>query len=256
MTVAAMIASFMLGGVQAKPEPYTISLPQSVAKIAMVPIPAGEILGVKLKPYFIATTETTWEAFDAFLASGAPGKPYDQTEYTPDAIARPSKSYILPDLGWGHRGFPAMNLSDTNVMMFCRWLSQVTGKKYRVPTEAEWEWAARAGQKSWTFDKKALDEQAWHIDNAEETTHPVAKLKPNAWGLYDMLGNVGEWATDLKGKPVLCGPRFVDTLDAKFSPSARNYWQPAWQERDPQMPKSRWWLSDGPFCGFRVVCEG
>src|SRR5690606_12607507 len=95
---------------------------------------------------------------------------------------------------------------------------------------------------------------AWFGDNSDDMTHPVGKKEANKFGLHDMLGNVGEWATDAKGEPVLCGPTFLDPLE-KVSSAERKRWSPAWQETDPQMPKSRWWLSDGPFAGFRVVCE-
>jgi formylglycine-generating enzyme required for sulfatase activity len=231
-----------------------------VVKINMVPIPAGSVkIGsatVAVKPFHIASTETTWEAFDVFLASGPPSKAYDQSVFAADAIARPSRSYILPDLGWGHRGFPAINLSFANVEMFCRWMSSVTGKKYRVPTEAEWELACRAGVAgAWKLDKASIEKQSWHAGNSGDMTHPVAKKAANKYGLFDMLGNVGEWATDTEGKPVLCGPTFRDPVTA-VSPTVRKRWEPSWQETDPQMPKSRWWLSDGPFAGFRVVCEG
>lgn len=237
---------------------YTESLPKSVAKIKMVPIPGGKIkIGtqdVEVKPFFIASTETTWEAFDAFLASGPPSQPYDTTEFAPDAIARPSKGYILPDLGWGHNGYPAINLNVDSVDMFCKWLSSVTKKKYRVPTEAEWELAARGGDPAWKLDKAQMEKSAWHAGNSDEETHPVGKKAPNKFGLYDIFGNVGEWATDLEGKPVLCGNTFEDKLD-KFSPTTRRRWEAKWQQSDPQLPKSRWWLSDGPFAGFRIVCE-
>ena len=243
----------------AKPAGYVISIPNTVVKISMLPIPAGEAniggQAVKVKPFFMASTETTWEAFDAFLASGPSTKPYDQTDYAPDVIARPSKSYILPDLGWGHRGYPAINLSFINCEMFCRWLSKVTGKKYRFPTEAEWEWACRGGVKGeLKMDDAMIDKVSWNGDNSQDSTHPVGKKLPNGYGLFDMLGNVGEWATDSAGKSVLCGPTFEDaTADVK--PTARLRWEPSWQESDPQIPKSRWWLSDGPFVGFRIVCD-
>jgi len=69
-----------------------------------------------------------------------------------------------------------------------------------------------------------------------------------------MLGNAGEWARDPDGKAVLCGPTYQDPLDA-LTPTKRRRYDPKWQDTDPQVPKSRWWLSDGPFVGFRVVCE-
>lgn len=243
----------------AKLEPFTQTLPGSVVKVEMNPIPGGTIqIGAKsvaVKPFWMATTETPWEAYDVFLASGPASKPYDQTKFAPDAIARPSKSYILPDLGWGHHGFPAINLSFTSVEMFCRWLSSVTGKKFRVPTEAEWELACRDGEAGdWKIDKETLDKSAWHAGNSGHVTHPVGKKAPNKLGLFDMLGNVGEWATDVDGQPVLCGATFLDAA-ADVSPSVRRRWNAKWQESDPQMPKSRWWLSDGSFVGFRLVCE-
>jgi formylglycine-generating enzyme required for sulfatase activity len=239
--------------------PYTETLPNSVVKVNMVPVPGGTVkMGektVEVKPFWIATTETTWEAYDVFLASGPPSKPYDQTAFAPDAIARPSKSYILPDLGWGHHGYPAINLSSISVEMFCRWLSTETKKKYRVPTEAEWELACRDGQTGdWKIDKAQIEKSAWYAGNSASVTHPVGKKAPNKLGLYDMLGNTGEWATDIEGKPVLCGGTFQDD-PIKMRPDSRQRWSPEWQETDPQIPKSRWWLSDGSFVGFRLVCE-
>ncbi len=238
---------------------YAETLPNSVVKLQMVAIPAGKVtIGgkqVAIKPFWIANTETTWEAFDVFAASGPASVPYDQTKFTPDAIARPSKSYILPDLGWGHHGYPAINVSFLSVQMFCRWLSSVTGKSYRLPTDSEWEYACSAGAAPATRITKAQAiQRAWYADNSEGKTQPVAKKLPNAWKLYDMLGNVGEWATDADGKPVLCGPTFKDKL-GDLVPSVRKRQTPAWQATDPQLPKSRWWLSDGFFVGFRIVRE-
>lgn len=243
-----------------KPAGFSVTLPNSVAKINMVPIPGGSVTvggkSVTVKPFYMATTEIPWEVYDVFLASGPPSKPYDQTKFGPDAIARPSKSYILPDLGWGHRGYPAINLSSDSVEMFCRWLSSVTGKKYRLPTEAEWELAARGGVNGpWKMDAASLDKISWNASNSKETTHPVGKKAPNKYGLFDMLGNTGEWAKDMNGKPVLCGPSFRDKPNA-ISPTIRRRFVPSWQETDPQMPKSRWWLADAPFCGFRIVTVG
>jgi formylglycine-generating enzyme required for sulfatase activity len=239
--------------------PYTETLPNSLVKVNMVPIPAGTVkIGSKaidVKPFWMATTEIPWEAYDVFIASGPASRPYDQTEFAVDAIARPSKSYILPDLGWGHHGFPAINLSFTSVQMFCRWLSSETKKKYRLPTEAEWELACRDGVSGdWKIDKADLDKSAWYSENSGQVTHPIAKKQPSKLGLFDILGNVGEWAIDVDGKPVLCGGTYLDSA-ADINPSTRKRWSPKWQESDPQIPKSRWWLADGSFVGFRLVCE-
>jgi formylglycine-generating enzyme required for sulfatase activity len=225
----------------------------------MVPIPGGTVIiggkPVTVKPFWMAQTETPWEVFDAFIASGAASPAYDKTEFAPDAIARPSKSYILPDLGWGHHGYPAINVSFLSTQMFCRWMASTTKKKYRVPTEAEWELACRAGATGPVkMARPLLEKSAWYISNSDKVTHPVGKKLPNKWGLYDMYGNVGEWATDMEDKPVLCGGTFLDG-PAGLIPGMRRRWQPKWQETDPQFPKSRWWLSDGKFVGFRLVCE-
>ncbi len=240
-------------------QPYVEVLPKSAVKIKMVPIPGGTVTingkAVTVKPFYMASTETTWEAFDTFTASGPPSPAYDQTEFTADAIARPSKSYILPDLGWGHAGYPAINISFLNAEMYCRWLASATKKKYRLPTEAEWELACRAGQAGpWKATPATLNSTAWYAGNSDKMSHPVGKKLPNKFGLYDMLGNPGEWATDGTDKGVLCGGTFMDPA-ALVTPTRRQKWSPKWQETDPQFPKSRWWLADGKFVGFRVVCE-
>lgn len=249
----------VLGPDGKKLEPYAEPLPKSTAKIQMVPVPGGKITingkEVEIKPFYMAKTETAWEQYDPFYESGTPTPAYDQTDWPEDAIARPSKSYILPDLGWGHKGFPAINVSYLSVTMYCRWLSKETGKKYRLPTEAEWEWACRAGVTGeWKMTPAELDKIAWHRENSDKMSHPVGTKRPNRFGLHDMLGNPGEWAVDLEGKPVLCGGTFME-VPARQLPGYRQRWSPKWQETDPQFPKSRWWLADGKFCGFRVVCE-
>jgi len=109
-------------------------------------------------------------------------------------------------------------------------LSEKTGKRYRLPTEAEWEYAARAGSKSdYYFGQGQLAEYAWFDDNSEETTHPVGQRKPNDFGLYDMYGNVWEWTSTswlvqpgqqerrvVKGGSFLC----ADNYCLRYRPSA------------------------------------
>ncbi len=105
-----------------------------------------------------------------------------------------------------------------------------------------------------SIPSKELATVAWHWDNADDKTHPVGKLKPNAWGLHDMLGNAGEWCTGKDGKPVLRGGTFADKADDVHA-GARALQTPDWNVTDPQNPKSKWWLSDGPFAGFRIIRE-
>lgn len=253
MTISAVLFVASVQGA------YTETLAQQMVEFRMVPIKGGNVkIGdktVEVKPFFMQTTEIPWEVFDAYLLSGEPSKPYDQTKFTADAIARPSRSYHLPDLGWGHKGFPVINVSSETATMFCRWLSSVTKKKYRLPTEAEWELAAREGKDGeWKLSKEEIAKREWFADNTNGGTGQVGKRAANSFGLFDMLANVGEWATDLSGKPVLCGADYTYRAE-DIKPSERRYYEPSWQYTDPQIPKSRWWLSDGWFVGFRVVCE-
>jgi formylglycine-generating enzyme required for sulfatase activity len=242
-----------------KLQTYVLTLPKSLVKIRMLPIPAGTVTvggkPVEVKPFWMARTETPWEAFDVFTASGPPSPSYGQEDFGADAVARPSRSFHLPDLGWGHNGYPAINISSLSAQMFCRWLSKETGEKYRLPTEAEWEFACRGGVTGpWKVDKAAVNKSAWWAGNSDRLTHPVGKKLPNKFGLNDMFGNPGEWAIDMEGKPVLCGGTFLDGINGMI-PGMRRRYQPKWQETDPQFPKSRWWLSDGKIVGFRIVCE-
>jgi formylglycine-generating enzyme required for sulfatase activity len=142
---------------------------------------------------------------------------------------------------------------------FCRWLGAKTGREYRLPTVAEWRRAAAAGSAGrWCAgdDPAALAEWAWFEANSGGTTHPVARKRANAWGLHDVHGNAGEWCTELdsegKARAVLCGGSFTDDAEGIATASLRRP-DPSWQMSDPQLPKSRWWLSDGPFVGFRLV---
>ena len=92
---------------------------------------------------------------------------------------------------------PVEQVSWEEAQAFCRELSRMTGKSYRLPTEAEWEYACRAGTKGPYAGP--LDEMAWYVDNSGRKTHPVGQKRPNAFGLYDMQGNVWEWCQDWYG---------------------------------------------------------
>lgn len=263
-TTAACILSLLIVALPhpgaAAPAHSTETIPGSLVKFDMVQIPGGSVthLGADgkmttttVKPFWIGKTEVTWDEYDIYAFR------LDQTEDEKakgvDATSRPSKPYGAPDRGYGHEGYPALGMAYNAAEHYCRWLSTKTGRKYRLPTEAEWEHACRAG--ATTHGKpQELEKHAWVWENAEDKAHSVGKKTPNAWGLFDMLGNVMEWCQGVDGKPVARGGSFVDKA-ADVNCAARTHQTPEWQQADSQIPKSRWWLSDGPFVGFRVVRE-
>ena len=165
-------------------------------------------------------------------------------------MARPSKPYISMDRGFGHNGHPAISMSHKGAEAFCRWLSEKTGRRYRLPTAAEWRHACASGGVS----PETAAEHAWMRGNARGRTHAVASAKPDALGACDMWGNAAEWVAGDDGKPLVLGGSYRDAAErcgcaAAVTPSDD------WNASDPQMPKSSWWLADGGFVGFRVVCE-
>jgi formylglycine-generating enzyme required for sulfatase activity len=232
-----------------------LEAPVSGYRLTMVQIPASADGSVK--SVWISRTEIPWEMFDTFIyrLDEEAGK---QTQAAA-AVSRPSKPYLPPDRGFGHEGYAAISMSAKNAAAFCTWLSAQTGRTFRLPSEAEWEHAARAGAPAdapWPkgVDPAQLADVAWFEPHANNTPHPIANKRPNAWGLFDMLGNVQEWVTGPDGKPTTKGGSYRDGADA-LKISARANQTPAWNSSDPQVPKSGWWLSDGPFVGFRIVCE-
>lgn len=134
-------------------------------------------------PFAIGKYEVTMQEWDACVAAGV----------------CPATS----DTGWGRGKRPAINLSWEDAKRYVEWLARHTGKPYRLPSEAEWEYAARAGTAtlySFGDDAAALDDYAWNKNNSERMTHPVGEKKPNAFGLHDVHGNVWEWVED-RGHP-------------------------------------------------------
>jgi formylglycine-generating enzyme required for sulfatase activity len=243
---------------------YTEAIPNHLVKFEMLPIPEGTIdlpdpktpgktATVKLKRFWMAKTEVLWDLYDIYAFR------LDQSDEekakNADAESRPSKPYGAPDRGFGHQGYPAISMHQNAAEHFCKWLSAKTGKKYRLPTEAEWEYAARAGGPAKKVEGSDLESIAWFWDNSDDKTHPAGQLKPNAWGLVDMLGNVSEWVVMPEGsKPAVAGGSWRDKAD-KVHSGFRDFYTPDWQAQDAHTPKSRWWLSDGPHIGMRVVRE-
>lgn len=235
------------------PSTFEQKIPGQLPSFVMVKLPDGEITvdGKKhtIKNLAIGQTEITWEIFDIFAYR------FDLTQEEQakgvELQSRPSKPYGAPDRGFGHKGFAALGMTYQSAQAFVKWLSAKTGKTYRLPTSAEWEYAARAGAAA---EPAPLTDHAWFWDNADDKARKLASLKPNPWGLHDVLGNAAEWVTMPDGEGAVAGGHFYSKAEeVKFT--AREKYDPSWQERDAQIPKSKWWLSDGEFIGLRVVCE-
>lgn len=106
------------------------------------------------------------------------------------------------DSKWGRGRRPVINVNWSEATRYCEWLSEQAGQYYRLPTEAEWEYACRAGSTgAYCFGdrEQELGRYAWFNENSNSKTHPVGQKQPNAWGLYDMHGNVWEWVYDWYG---------------------------------------------------------
>jgi len=218
-------------------------IPGASISIRMLPLPPGPGARVHL-----SAAEIPWEAYDAYVFR------LDEKDTSlpagVDAAARPSQPYITADHAFGHAGYPVICISYLGAQGFCEWLSAKSGRKFRLPTEAEWELATRAD--GGPIDPAAM---AWTSETSGgPKTHPVGSRPANAWGFHDLLGNVAEWCTAPDGTGVLRGGSYLDSAGADLF-SWRRPNDKAWNRSDPQIPKSKWWLANGSFLGFRVACE-
>jgi formylglycine-generating enzyme required for sulfatase activity len=235
-------------------EPYTESIAGTLVAFEMVPVPGGRVAldgrVVEVAPFWIGRTEVTWELYDVYMLRLDAAAGHEAA----DAVARPSMPYAVPDHDWGHDGYAAISTASGAAAAFAEWLSAKTGRRYRLPTEAEWQHAAHLAAGGARLSGERLDALAWHAGNANGRTHPVATRQPDALGLYDLFGNAAEWVTTADGGFVTRGGSFRDAA-GRVGPHARAVQDATWTERDPQLPASVWWLSDAPFVGFRIVRE-
>lgn len=154
-----------------------------------LPIRMRPVHRVMVRPFLLSKYEVTFDEYDLFADGSGRAKPDDE--------------------GWGRGRRPVINVNWEDATAYAQWLSEQTGQHYRLPTEAEWEYAARAGTTtaySFGGDPSRLGDYAWYWENSEKKTHPVGERAPNAWDLYDMHGNVWElveddWHANYKGAP-------------------------------------------------------
>lgn len=251
--------------VPSKLETRKIKFPHTVATYEFIHIPAGTVLvpgatkddpstKVQVKSIWVGKTEVTWDVFDVWAY--ALDLPDAQRAKAIDKLtgSRPTNPYAPPDRGFGHQGYPAISMAYEGTLDYCKWLTEKTGVPMRLPTEAEWIYACRAGADK-DPDRSELPKLAWFQDNSDKKTHPVATKQPNPWGLYDMFGNVGEFVQMLpNGDKAIKGGSFKDKI-AFINSTRRDVWNDDWQALDPDLPKSKWWMSDADFAGFRLVCD-
>ncbi|MDB6120727.1 MAG: hypothetical protein JWO08_4508 [Verrucomicrobiaceae bacterium] len=250
----------------------------------------GPQVKVKVKPFWMSAYETTWDQYQPYMINttdrnkdGSP-KIWKADDKIDNLVSQPTTPYTEMSFGMGTDGFPAISMTQHAANKYCQWLSAQTGHFYRLPTEAEWEYAARAGTNTAYFfgnDPAQLKDYAWYFENAENFQYSkVGKKKPNPWGLYDIYGNVvewcidqydaktyGTWASQAKNGVLdastwvhsktpyphsVRGGSFDDDPDMLRSAFRRGS-EPAWKAQDPQLPKSIWYHTDAKWLGFRVI---
>jgi formylglycine-generating enzyme required for sulfatase activity len=252
LSVAALLLCLASSAGNGVAQAIRDSIPGTLVAWEMVRVPGGTVTldgrTVNVAPFLLGRTEVTWDMYDVYMLRLDEGS----SNAAADAVARPSLPYAVPDYEWGHSGYAAISIALGGARAFCEWLSAKTGHRYRLATEAEWVHAARLAAGGDPLTPARIDDIAWHRGNAARKTHPIASKQPDALGVYDLFGNVAEWVVAEGNKPVTRGGSFRDDA-ASLGPDARAVQDATWTERDPQLPSSVWWLSDGPFVGFRLV---
>jgi len=232
--------------------------------------------------FWMGKFEITWDLYNLFVSreldrNQIPKGRDSEVSINVDGVSGATTPYVEMSFGMGIDNYPAISMTQLAAVKFCEWLSAMSGRFYRLPTEAEWEYACRAGSETaFNFgdDSSQLGDYAWYVENSNEKYHEVGTKKPNAWGLHDMHGNVAEWTLD-QYIPTIYKQRGVEVTNPleygdkvypkvvrggswmnnsnRLRSAARRPSTKKWKERDPQIPKSKWWHTDAPFVGFRVV---
>lgn len=219
-----------------------------------------------------------WELVEAHAWKGDPENPGVDGVTCPTPLYMPDHTYMAGD----QPNQPAVTMTHYAARQFTKWLSGLTGREYRLPGEAEWEYAARAGTTtpySFGDDAEEVAENAWLDDNADYATHPVGEKTANPWGLFDMHGNVAEWTLDGYAEDayaklgerakdgeavdaweavnwstevyprVIRGGSWLDTAEKLRSAARHKSEEDDWKMSDPNLPLSPWWYTEEPAMG-------
>jgi formylglycine-generating enzyme required for sulfatase activity len=291
---------------QADMKPYAEAIEHTDVTIEMVPIPGGKFMmgspdteeyrgedegpqfEVQVEPFWMGKYEITWDAMEVWMfdldiqrrdlaKDAATAFDLAAEEYQ---LSQPTEPYTDMTFGMGKKNRPAICMTQLAAKVFCKWLSAKTGRYYRLPTEAEWEYACRAGSTTayhFGDDPAQLEQYGWYYDNADESYQEVGQLKPNAWGLHDMHGNVAEWVLDqyipdhysqfegksVKASEALATPTTIwqrvirggswDDDPDRLRSAARAFSEEEWNMQDPQIPQSMWYHTDALHVGFRII---
>lgn len=291
--------------------PYTATIPGTDVSFEMIPVPGGTYMmgspddeedrnddegpqiEVTVDPMWVGKTEVTWAEYKEYMRLYAIFKEFEaqgerqvDESNKSDAITAPTELYD-PSFTYEYGEEPvqpAVTMTQYSAQQYTKWLSLITDQQYRVPTEAEWEWAARGGTTtaySWGDSADDIDDYAWYFDNADEGAPPVGSKKPNPFGLHDMHGSVAEWtvgqydedgyaefaeqkgplnAVDVVKWPESASPCVVRGGSWEMDPEQlRSAARLAsddeeWKVEDPNFPKSPWWFTSDPSrgVGFRL----
>jgi formylglycine-generating enzyme required for sulfatase activity len=287
---------------EAEMKPYSEKIGNTDVVFDMVPIKGGKFkmgspdsepnrkpdegpqIEIEIEPFWMGKHEVTWDEYELWgmgldqqrrRVLGLKSSEYDDLS---DTVTMPTKPYTDMTFGMGRDGYPAICMTQLSAKMYCKWLSAKTGRYYRLPSEAEWEYACRAGTTtaySFGDDPDDLDDYGWYYDNADDKYQKVGQKKPNPWGLHDMHGNVAEWVLDgyspegykaFAGKSwknpvaapkeifrrVIRGGSWFDDAD-RLRSAARAFSEEDWKAQDPQIPQSIWFMTDADYVGFRIV---